>query len=408
MDPKRDSQKKQNRYRVFAIYAEIPDNAPIIFVGITRMENLKTLLRYHRNTDGVANEFFEVGIQPEIFLLEDTYMKRSLAYQYSIAWGRYFLEKDFDYIAPYRVYEDALDLYGTAEKIYQGISDIPLDAVLWKRKNIGRMPQDEQVSDNKEPNIKREHVTERLSVRITEEERDIFFDFCKEKNVTQREGLRLLLANYKSKKDYAATVIEEQNRRIKQLENENKKQKEAPKKEQAYKRLDDNYQFVKRGIAKYARAQYKLDAPQERLPCKTWERFKWEFPSFWEYNYPVEGFFIFRLEAMCYGGGNFSAIFLFRRISKTGEKVKLRVYDKKEFCGLYPTRNDCYAKGMKFFVGCRRLYPNVADAVFLCPMAEQSGLKENEPEMVDMETNGEYDVVDDIIKNAKRRQKVTW
>ena len=403
MDPKIDSQKKRKLYRVFAIYAEVPDNDPIIFVGITKMENLKTLLRYHRNKDGITNEFFEEGIQPEIFLLEDTYMKKSLAYQYSIAWGRYFYEKDFDYIVPRRVFEDAMYLYGRAEKIYQEISGIPLGTVLWKRKNIGWTSQEEQAADNKKPDIKRERVTERLSVRITEEERDVFLEFCKEQNVTQREGLQLLLANYKSKKDYAVTVIEEQNRRIKQLENENKKQKETPKEGQAYKRLDDNYRFMKRGIAKYARAQYKLDVPLGRLPCKPWEFFKWELPNFWEYSYPEEGFFIFRLEEMFYGGGNFSAIFLFGRNSETGEKVKLRVYDKKEFCGLYPTRNDCYAKGVEFFVGCRRLYPDVADTVLLCPMAEQSGLKENEPEVVDEETND--DSVDDIIENAKRRQK---
>ena len=116
---------------------------------------------------------------------------------------------------------------------------------------------------------------------------------------------------------------------------------------------------------------------------------------------------IFRLEAMCYGRGKFSAIFLYGTDCDTGEKVKLRVYDKKELCGLYPTRNNYYTEGARFFVGCRRLYPDVADAVFLCPMVEQS-VWEEELHVIDEKTNGNaYDVVDDFLEDAKTRSNMT-
>ena len=241
MDPKRDSQKKRKLYRVFAIYAEVPDDDPIIFVGITKMEDLKDLLRYHRNKRGVTREFFEEGIHPEIFLLEETYMKKEVAYQYSIAWGRYFFEKNLDYVVSLNVYEDALDLYGRAKEIYKEISEYPLELVLSRKNNTDPSPK-----EKKEPEHKHECLTERLSVRITKREADVFSKFCKEHNVTQREGLQLLLANHASKTNYAAMVIVEQNKTIKALEKENAKLKETPKDTQAYKRLNNAFFLQKR------------------------------------------------------------------------------------------------------------------------------------------------------------------
>ena len=56
-------ERNQKIYRVFAIYGEVADGDPMIYIGRTKMANLTTVLRYYRNESKIAKDLF----QPDIF-----------------------------------------------------------------------------------------------------------------------------------------------------------------------------------------------------------------------------------------------------------------------------------------------------------------------------------------------------
>lgn len=390
--------ERPKMYRVFAIYAEIPDNDPIVYVGQSRMKDRKQLLRYYRNESRRAEEFFEPGVKPYLFLLEEEYMPEDVAYRHRIAWSRYFFEKDFDVIAHTKPYEDALDLYGLAEDIYEEISKIPIEEVLQRRYACA--------NENTEETLEQrpfEPLSERLSVRLTSSEFCAFSSFCDRNNVTQREGIQLLLASRKECSAVAEEVIREQNQQIKKLREENAKLKKVPREVSADKNLKEAFQFVQTGILKYFYARDRTKTiPGEKMKCMRWDDFIYDFPDHHSYRYPTEdGYFSFILEAMCYGKGNYSAIFLYGRNSATGERIKLRFYRRNDCCGVSPPNSSYYTEGMCFLIGCRRIYPNVTEMICAFPMVEKYVDVRKAP--IDVYDN--LDTVQAIIQNAKERSQ---
>ena len=89
-----NAERKRSRYRVFAIYAEQPDDDPLIYIGVSRMKDLRKLFRYYRNESAIARPLFEPGISAKIMLLENRCMPGDVAYRYCLAWMRYFLAQD--------------------------------------------------------------------------------------------------------------------------------------------------------------------------------------------------------------------------------------------------------------------------------------------------------------------------
>ena len=379
-------------YRVFVLYAEVPDNDPIVFVGRSKMKDARQLFRYLRNDCKKTTEFFEPGIEPSFFWLEDECMEKIVAYQNQIAWMRYFFELDYDILGDLKSYEDALDLYGPAKEIYNKLSKISVEEVLQRRHIVSsKIPEeaDEQPST--------ETLSKRLSIRLTEKEYAAFAEFCEKRNVKQREGLQLLLMNGDTGDAVTSAVIAEQRQRITELEKENEKLKEKPWSVVALEKLRESFDFAKKGIHRYIRDQCE-PGPGPKLMCPPWKVFAPTFVGRREYEYPLEGFLYFRLEKMCYGKGNYAAIFLYGT-DDTGKRVKLRYYPRKEYCGTTPGNQNYMLEGACFLVGCRRLYPKVSDLVFMCPVPDWQ-----EKEEVRQDLFGD---VGALIDDAKKRLDLT-
>lgn len=392
MGSMKDRNKK--RYRVFAIYGEVNGGDPIIYIGQTKMADLKTVLRYYRNGSEIAQDLFRPGMRPEIFLLEEEYMTVEMAYQRCIAWIRLFLEQDYDVIARRKPYEDAFDLYGGAKAYYEKIMCTPAEYVLSRRYEV-QDPDDSAESLPKKRVKKQEELSRRLSIRLAEKEYQAFSKLCDEKGATQKECLRQLLVSSEANESYAAQVIQEKNREIAALEKENDRLRQDRRRKEAHERLKEAFRFAKRGISLFLRDQLKLiGMPQE-------DGGEYAYRDVQEYKYPEEGFLYFRLEETRRGKGSYGAIFLLGRDCKTEEKVKLRFYPKEEFCGISPLNDAFYVEGAEFFVGCRRLNPEVADLLCAFPVFCQH--KTNEPTEDEDEDN-----LESVLRDAARRSKRKW
>ncbi len=386
-------ERNQKRYRVFAIYGEVDGGDPIIYIGQTKMADLKTVLRYYRNESEIAEDLFRPGIRPEILLLEEEYMTVEIAYQRCIAWIRLFLEQGYDVIARRKPYEDAFDLYGGAKAYYETIMCTPAEYVLSRRYEV-QDPDDSAEPLPKKRVKKQKESSRRLSIRLAEKDYQAFSKLCDEKGVTQKECLRILLLNSETNENYATQVIQEKNNTIAELEKENDRLRQDRRRKEAHERLKEAFHFARRGISLFLRDQLKLiGMPKE-------DDREYAYRDVQEYKYPEEGFLYFRLEETRRGKGSYGAIFLLGRDCKTEEKVKLRFYPKEEFCGISPISTAFYVEGAEFFVGCRRLDPEVADLLCAFPVFQEH------------QTGGPTaygnDTVDDILHDAERRSKVIW
>lgn len=382
-------ERNQKRYRVFAIYGEVEGGDPIIYIGQTKMADLKTVLRYYRNESKIAKDLFQPGMRPEIFLLEEEYMTVEMAYQHCIAWIRLFLEQDYDVIARRKPYEDAFDLYGGAEAYYQHIMRTPAEYVVRRRYEVPD-PNDSTEALPKKRVKKQRESSRRLSIRLTEKDYHAFSKLCDEKGVTQRECLRMLLLNTGTNESYAAQVTQGKNNRIAELEKENEKLREDKRLRMAYERLKDSFRFAKHGVSLFLRDQSNLIKMPEEADRE------YVYRDMQEYKYPEEEYLYFRLEGIQNGKGRYAAIFLLGRDCATEEKVKLRFYPKEEFCGISPLNDAFYVEGAEFFVGCRRLNPEVADLLCAFPVFCQR--KTNEP-------TEDEDNLESVIRDAVRRIK---
>ena len=385
-------ERNQKRYRVFAIYGEVEGGDPIIYIGQTKMADLKTVLRYYRNESKIAKDLFQPGMRPEIFLLEEEYMTVEMAYQHCIAWIRLFLEQDYDVIARRKPYEDAFNLYGGAKAYYAKIMCTPAEYVLSRRYEV--QDSDDTVERFPKKQVKKQkELSRRLSIRLTEKDYHAFSKLCDEKGVTQRECLRMLLLNTGTNESYAAQVIQEKDREIATLKKENEKLRQDKRRKEAHERLKEAFRFARRGVSLFLRDQLKLT----RMPNE--DDGEYAYRDIREYKYPEEEYFYFRLEGIQNGKGRYAAIFLLGRDCATEEKVKLRFYPKEEFCGISPLNDALYVAGAEFFVGCRRLDPEVADLLCAFPV-----FQEHQTNGPTAEGNG---TIDSILFDAVRRSEAT-
>ncbi len=387
------TERNQKIYRVFAIYGEVADGDPMIYIGRTKMANLATVLRYYRNESKIAKDLFQPGMHPEIFLLEEERMTVETAYQHCIAWIRLFLEQDYDVIARRKPYEDAFDLYGGAEAYYRTIMRTPAEYVLSRRYEV-QDPDDSAEPLPQKQAKKQKELSRRLSIRLAEKDYQAFSKLCEEKCATQKECLRMLMLNTATNESYAAQVIQEKNREIAVLEKENEKLRQDKRRTEAHERLKEAFRFARRGVSLFLRDQLELiGMPKEDDGEDAYRDIR-------EYKYPEEGFLYFRLEETRRGKGSRGALFLLGHDCKTEEKVKLRFYPKEEFCGISPISVAFYVEGAEFFVGCRRLDPEVADLLCAFPVFQEH--------QTDGPTAYGNDTIDDILRDAERRSKVIW
>lgn len=385
-------------YTVFAITASAIDgDDPLVFVGKTTQTDLQAVLRYHRKHNYYARPVFEEGTDICIHALDTVTGSASDAYRYVLAYMRYFLETGLDVVSHYKPYESCLDLSSETQRILDMISDKSLDDILEPSSSTTK-----PIPSSQNSLVKKGPLTSRLSIRISKREYEEYCSFCQALQVSQRDGLLTLLAQNNSAKSILAQRLQEQAQTISQqkkhiqhldfiLEN-------GSRGANADKKIVNALLLCQRGIYQYIRHLFNDKTLPLPLPCLSWKNYKLQYKDWAVFESPEnETPFYFQLQRLCYSTGPNSCIFLFGVNPCTGQKLRLRYYDKRVYIGPHPTRSPYFFEGALFLMVCKRDSHGAADVLIGLPIPETPLPAEQQSK------HDTFESLNNILSNAMAR-----
>ncbi len=218
-------------------------------------------------------------------------------------------------------------------------------------------------------NSGKERLEARLSIRLTEAECGQFSSFCQENGVTQRDGLLMLLSQYDSDGNILSRRIQRQSDQILAQRHElvslRTRKQEGSSDEKTSKKLLEYIHFYDKGLHQYA--SYVTDGlviPQP-LKCYSWNQFHASHGNFRDYEYPDEDCFVpVLVQHLCYGKGSPAAVFLMGFNLSTGQKIRFRFYDRREYIGPHPVHSGQFFDGGCFLLGGKRAKDGACDLYF--------------------------------------------
>ena len=363
-------------YTIYAIHAVDELGDDIVYVGRTRSKDLRRVLRYH--TDGrkriTAGDFSGnvTTSKPTIHVLEIIEnCSAALAYRHNLAWHRHLDENGYVTIASEKIDDAAYTMLPETVDIYRHISEIEIVPLLEQQ----YIPSVIQRSDSELEHESDKHKKRmlQLNLKIDEKEHEAFLELCRNNNMTQREVFCMLLANFTD--SGSVQIIKDQSDTIKKQLEKIEKLRTLPRGMKADIRLKEALSFVKNAINRYIDLMCcDLSVEEPLLKCITWDSFIKLFPNRSMYAYPAkDGFIIMQMEAICYGKGRYSAVFLWGEDLETGQKKKVRYYPKKEYIGISLPKNQYLYQGMVLLVGCRISSDGAADLYTALPVTSNSG-----------------------------------
>lgn len=183
---------------------------------------------------------------------------------------------------------------------------------------------------------------EQMNLRVREDVRLGFREFCRSQQMTQSEGLRVLLlqtgsAEGRQMADSFRQELEGKEREIAKLKEENARLRQ--KSDAAFFRTRRWFSMAKALVACFL-VRSAPAAPGLRPPLRA-RQFKEEGMArlFQRYRYPQStGMGYLKMEFLIWGkpGRNhYSPLFVLGE-TPDGEKIKLRYYSKPEYLGIYP------------------------------------------------------------------------
>lgn len=367
----------KHRFTIFAITASTKDGGnPLAFVEKTRQNDLRDVLRYHRNHNGVASPIFKEGHNIHIHYLDTVQGSVSDTLPYIHAYIRFFFEHAYDVICHHALYEAALDLNKRAQTIYDQIACKSADSVISLQH-----PHSKLVSVGKNTVFKKESLTSRLSIRLSKNEHLLYRAYCKKRHVTQRDALLMLLAQSDGldtasakRIQEQANIIDQQRQHIRHLDSLIQR---GPQGAKADKRILDSLHLCKSGLQIYFQHLFDNCALPNAIPCTTWNRFKSVCCNWNEYQYPTDSTpFLFQLDYMCYGKGTNACIFLFGKDPYTEQKLRIRFYNKREYIGPHPASSPYFHQNACFLIICRRDDSGAADMLLGLPIPSNTSQAE--------------------------------
>lgn len=362
--------EKPGTYTIYVIHATDDAGCGVVYVGRTRSRDLRRVLRYHREgRKRITAEDFskELSVTPQIHVLSIIEnCTASCAYRHNLAWYRHFDENGYDTLASEEFDFAAYTMQPETWQIYQEIKNTEIHPLL-------EQPYIPPKKKNDEIRIDDEHDEKmvQLNLKVKESVHKAFSSFCRSNNMVQREAFSVLLSN--SSDGVAAKIIQEQSRTIRDQLAEIKKLKELPRGAKADIRLKQALVFTKMVISRYLELMFPESTVAAPLKCVTWDSFVKMYPDRTTYDYPSEdGFFIMELEALCYGKGRYSAVFIWGKDIESGCYRKLRYYPKREYVGLSLPKSPYLHRGVFLLVGYRIAPDNAADLYAALPVIDNS------------------------------------
>lgn len=365
------------------IYALI--NNRKVFVGRCTAVKLSAVIYGHcRGEHLQTQKHFDLNKKrPDLYVLEEIEDESHVAYRHWLAWIHTFEAAGYEVLNREDALEDSRDLHPETRQIYEQIQKIPLALQLelayrstytasdYNSKNIGS-------HQTASPSANSFAATEKLSVRMSKNEKNLIESFAKWMNLTMRDALIYAITNLMCCDDNAMSNEKQmysiRERHLQDIENlkkqksdlteqlKNQHQKHTEKAEKYRKQMDT----IQTGIHQYL----TYLEPNMTIPLRI-EQEKYRnyiYNTDTDYSYPSkEGFAVIRPHAILRGITP-QAQFL---VGETdyGENIKLRYYPSKHFTGMFPGNERFGLRGSCWLVGWEQKEENVMQLNFALPLS---------------------------------------
>lgn len=399
--------KKQHDYQIYALIA-----GKNVFVGKTTAKNVKSIYwRHLRGENRYTRAYFARGlpVKPEMYTLTKVHTDFSIAYRYVVAFVRIFLDESYTVLNSPGILEDANDIHEMTQKIFDDLKAIPLRQ---------RLETDGGDETNKTMNLEKvtaaptvkgaakEKASEKLTIRLTAQEKESFTDYAQEIGVTQRQAVQLLLVRKKYDDaldgDFTSDEYIKGLLKVYREENANLEKEIAQLKSKINKlerketgELKAKEKFVREGIAEFFGFFDSSKRGNSTLEQGIYREINKSLQGVNGYRYPAqEGFFLFFPEQILLGRGRFAPLFILGE-DEHGNKMQLRYYPKAYFTGFSFTNEKFGLEDSAWFVGVERAKDGAMDLVLALPVDIQRHGGEAGQE--------HCQTVNDLIEDAQKR-----
>lgn len=372
----------------FFVYA-LRGDEEYIYVGKSTCRRPSAIFSAHVNGHyGATRHYFQKTgpNRPAMYLLEQKEMTASEAYKHVVAWVHVFINAGFRSINAEGVEEDARTLVPETQRIVQRIMQEPLDHILQRT----RLDKPSDADRVKEESVATKQTVSKtkLSIRLTQGEKDRFDLFAKTMGLNQRQAFLYLLesaekmqndSQERRQTDSIRKVINDYQRCVDKLQQNNKQLQQKvqvlnSKKEkecQSEMRDKDRIQFMRSIVARFL--AISLSSKMFGCPLNeySYREFKKRFPDPDKYEYPKPGQILLQLEAIVWGKGR-GVMYFVLGTDENGRRYKIRVYPKDWYIGVHIHQSSYAIKGSYWLLGCQKAKDGAVDLVGAFPVVETS------------------------------------
>lgn len=368
------------RYWIYCILDEITET---VFVGKSYAKRPKTQYYSHmREEHSLTKDAYSIAYltNPDFVILECVYCTGRIAFKHVLAWYIYFEEQGYTILTDEKAGSMVDNPNFETQQIYDRFcAPYTLQEVL-TRKVKEPWTEQEEMKENKQEDTG-EEALQQMNIRVKESVARSFRSFCKERDLTQSEGLRLLLLSEAfADRD---VVMQSYQQEFDALRTENSKLKEENIKLLTLQRDKESWALRHRKEwIHIAKAIVSCMVERAYIPYfpfelhKTIHRFKSNegYELFSSHYYPQEGgCFEVIVSGLVYGLGRVNnnpernvPLFVCGKL-KDKTPLKFRWYPRKDFIGVPPSDKNISYEG-KWMLGCAIAKDGAADLVCAVPL----------------------------------------
>lgn len=354
-------------HRIYALVLQ--KDEPCCYVGKTTSPRLSAV--YHRHCRGEVITTKEVlgGENPDLYLLEEIDATGAQAFKRMLAWIAVFAANSYVILNRLRSITQAETPLSVTRQYIDELQAEPLDYLLAATYVEYPTEQDGKPTPQHSPEPRPSPKDQTLSVRLTQEQKGNFIDYCRRTGLSQSQAFSLLLDKAAEDAENLREMLDEKNRHIRNLEDELANHDEKLIRKEVAARVGTYKDMVRTGIRQYLQQVF----PREQhngcplKPLSTHQYRLQQDPTI-DYAYPdSDGFTVIRLDALYWGKSRPAPLFVLGQ-TEQGQHIKLRYYTDTGLIG-YPLRDNPYAyKDAAWYVGYRRAKDGAMDLIMAMPM----------------------------------------
>lgn len=367
--------KKIKQYKIYALVFGI-----WVYIGKTFANRVSEVYRRHCRGERKSTRAVAEKEKPELHLLFRDKMQDYEAYRYVLAYINLFRQAGYKILNCPRSIDRAGDLKPETEAIAMQLKTEDINNLL-SRTLVKKLSDVDEVSSIPQTDIQQEKADQKLTIRVTQSEKEAYKRIGTELDINQRETLLYLFAKMNQVDPvfldlegdgYLRALINayrEENAKLKKANSALQDQivKSRADKRNKLMRKDAEIMEIKKGIQQY----FAMMEPTCKIPVG-FEIGRYEdFLPAQQYQFPKEvGPYVFRPQEILRSKGRWGALFLLGK-GDNDKLYKFRWYPKRHYAGLQ-IQNPLFGKrGSVWLVGCEKANDGAMDMIYAFPLDVQ-------------------------------------